>query len=145
MTSVLPAPSATSRTGSTTAEADVRAMLRLWTTAEYRGLVDVVEEMLTDDFLGVDRAGQVLDKPAWVARRRDGRLFHTTFTVDHVDLRLHGDSAIAIGDHECAGHDQGETFGRRCRITAVGVRDGRLWKLASVHISEAPDQSGSSG
>lgn len=117
----------------------MRAMLRLWTTAEYRGLVDVVEELLTDDFLGVDRAGEVLDRQDWLARRRDGRLFHTTFTLNAVDVRVHDDAAIAVGDHECAGHDQGETFGRHCRITAVGVRDGKLWKLASVHISEVPD------
>jgi len=120
-------------------ESDARAMLRLWTMAEYRGLTDVVEELLTDDFLGVDRAGHVLDKEAWLARHRDGRLFHTTFTVDPVELRMHGDIVIAVGDHDCAGHDHGETFGRHCRITAVGVRDGMHWKLAAVHISAQPD------
>jgi ketosteroid isomerase-like protein len=120
---------------SAAAESDVRAMLRLWTTAEYRGLADVVDEMLTDDFLGVDRMGHVLDKAGWLTRHRDGKLFYTTFTVEPVEIRVHGDTAIAVGDHGCAGHDHGETFGRRCRITAVGVRDGQIWKLATVHIS----------
>jgi uncharacterized protein (TIGR02246 family) len=115
---------------------DVTAMLRLWTTAEYRGNTDVLAELLADDFTGVNAHGRMLGKRQWLARHQDGHLFHTTFTLNDTSIRVYGDTAVIVAGHNCAGHDQGQTFGHRCRLTGVAVRDAGQWRLKAVHLSK---------
>ncbi len=108
-----------------------------WVEAETRGDTTTLDEIATADFRLVGPFGFVLDKPQWLDRYRSGDFATGSLVWDDVEIREHGDTAIAIGQHTQQATYQGRPADGRFRTTHVYVRAAGRWMLASLHLSQA--------
>ena len=123
----------------TTTETDVRAALSRWAEAEQAGDPASIGPLLTDDFVGIGPLGFALPKPAWVGRHASGDLHYDRFTVDDVEVRDHGDTALVTATHNARGSFSGTPLPEALRASLALVRspgDGEDgWRLAGLHLS----------
>lgn len=106
-----------------------------WAAAEQRGDVAFLEQMLTDDFIGVGPRGFLLTKEQWLARYRSGDLRHDSFVLDEVAMRLYGEMTVVTGRQTQRTQYQGHDASGQFRVTMVFVRQAGRWLLAGMHLS----------
>jgi ketosteroid isomerase-like protein len=114
---------------------EIREIGRRWVEAEEQGDTTVLGELAVDGFRLVGPLGFVLDKEQWLGRYRSGALITEQLSWEDVEVRGHGDTAIAIGVHAQVASHQGNPANGRFRATHVFVRDGGSWRLAGMHLS----------
>jgi ketosteroid isomerase-like protein len=115
-------------------EKEIVELGQRWAEAEVRGDVAALDALATDDFRLVGPAGFILDKQQWLERYRAGALVTRSLRWEDVDVRVHGDTAIAIGRDTQEAEFQGNAVNGEFRATQVAVREAGRWRLASVHI-----------
>jgi ketosteroid isomerase-like protein len=114
-----------------------------WAEAERAGDVTTLDEMLTDDFVGVGPLGFMLSKRQWLERYRSGDLVHQKFLWEENRIRVYGTTAIMVGIQTQETTYQGRpTDNGRFRSTIVAVDDGTRWRFASIHISNLDEWAG---
>jgi ketosteroid isomerase-like protein len=120
-------------------DTDVRTVLSRWAEAEQAGDPATIAPLLTDDFVGIGPLGFALPKPAWVGRHASGDLHYDRFTVDDVEVRDHGDTALVTATHNAQGNFSGTPLPEALRASLALVRspgDGEGgWQLAGLHLS----------
>ncbi len=79
--------------------------------------------------------GFILPKAAWLARHRHGDLAYQEFSLDEVQTRLLGGTAVVIARHTARGSYQGHPIPEAVRATLTLVSDAGQWKLAAIHMS----------
>ena len=122
---------------STKTDTDVRTVLSRWAEAEQAGDPATIGPLLTDDFVGIGPLGFALPKPAWVGRHASGDLHYDRFTVDDVEVRDHGDTALVTATHNAQGNFSGTPLPEALRASLALVRSGEGdgWQLAGLHLS----------
>ena len=120
-------------------DSDIRAALSRWAEAEQAGDPATIGPLLTDDFVGIGPLGFALPKPAWVGRHASGELHYERFSVDDVEVRDHGDTALVTATHTARGDFSGTPLPEALRASLALVRepgdvDG-AWRLAGLHLS----------
>jgi hypothetical protein len=126
-----------------TMQQQVRDLVGRWAAAEVAADTAVLDSLASADFRLVGPAGFVLDRQQWLDRYRGGDLVTTSLSIDDLDTRACGPSAITIGVFTQQAAYQGRPASGRFRVTAVAVRDddtgGRPgegpWRLAGVQLS----------
>src|SRR5262245_13859469 len=107
----------------------IDAFLSDWTDAECRGDIAALDDLLTDDFLGVGPLGFTLSKQAWLARHEPGNLTYETFSLDELETRVHGDAALVTTRQRARGDFQGRPTPEAVRATLAVVNDAGAWRL----------------
>ncbi|WP_329073842.1 nuclear transport factor 2 family protein [Streptomyces niveus] len=115
---------------------------RRWEKAELGGDVHTLDRLLADDFRGVGPRGFVLDKEQWLERYASGDLIHDAFDWTEVEVRRHGESAVAIGVQSQQSIVDGRDADGRFRATQFLVKDeaGGGWRLVGIHLSALAEQ-----
>ncbi|MFD9871897.1 nuclear transport factor 2 family protein [Streptomyces niveus] len=120
---------------------------RRWAKAELHGDIDMLDRLLADDFRGVGPRGFILDKARWLERYASGDLIHDSFDWKEVEVRRHGDAAVAIGVQCQQSIVDGRDADGRFRATQFlakggdGAEDGSGsgagdgWRLVGIHLS----------
>lgn len=110
---------------------------RQWAKAELQGDVAALGSQLAADFVCVGPLGFVLNKAQYLASRQSGNLKQQAFAWEDVQVRIYGDTAVAIGTQTQTATFQGRDASGRFRVTQVLVRAaGRDdWAIASLHLS----------
>jgi ketosteroid isomerase-like protein len=119
----------------TTTEHQIHELDRRWVEAEQRGDTAALEALSTDDFTLVGPAGFVLHKQQWLDRYRSGAFVTQALRWDDVEVRDHGDAAVAIGVHTQEAAYQGNPVNGTFRSTHLAVRHDGGWRLAGLHLS----------
>jgi ketosteroid isomerase-like protein len=127
--------------------AEVDEFGRRWVAAEVAGDVDVLNTLAVKDFILVGPLGFVLDKEQWLDRYRSGDFVTSALDWRDTQVRMFGDSAIVVGVHDQEAAYRGQPSNGRFRATHILVREGKLWRLAGIHLSPitAPPGAGQSG
>src|SRR5882762_5046346 len=113
----------------------ITAFLAGWTKAERDADTSTLDNLLTDDFVGIGPLGFVLTKQNWLQRFAGG-LSYDEFSLDNPQPREYGDAAVVVGDQRQTGTMRGSPLPFEVvRQTAVLVRESGTWRLASVHFS----------
>ncbi|WP_327232739.1 nuclear transport factor 2 family protein [Streptomyces sp. NBC_01317] len=120
--------------GTKDTHADLAEFGRCWARAELRGDVGSLDVLLTDDFRGVGPRGVVLDKPRWLDRYASGCLVHDAFDWEDVEVRVHGDAAVAIGLQRQQSVNDGRDADGYFRLTQFLTQHDGRWKLAALHM-----------
>src|SRR4051812_5830862 len=133
----------TGGTAMTTTTDQIRDLGGRWVDAELAADVDTLDSLATDDFRLVGPYGFVLDKEQWLDRYRSGDFATSGLTWRDVELRVFGDSVIAIGTQAQEAAYKGAPVNGEFRISHVFVRDGDRWAIASIQLSlSAPPAAG---
>lgn len=98
---------------------------------------------MSEDFLQIDSAGGVHDKAAFIALLTSPRLVIAPYTVDGLQIRIHGTAALVTGRTRMHGSWDGKPFESDYRYTDVYVREGDAWRVANVQITEVARSDGS--
>lgn len=114
-----------------------------WTAAERRGDATALDELLTDDFVGVGPLGFTLPKPAWLARYDSGTLSYDAFELEEIQTRTHGDCAVVTARQNQRGTAHGEPVLEAARVTLSLTDDDGRWRLAGAHLSFIAGTTGS--
>ena len=108
---------------------------RRWADAELHADVPALDTLLTDDFVGIGPFGFVLTRQQWLDRYRSGDLRKEEFAWQDVNVREHGDAAIAVGIQAQRAYHRGNEVAGRFRATHIAVRRDGRWQLAGVQLS----------
>ena len=117
----------------------IDTFINQWTDAERMGDVEVLDRLLTEDFVGVGPLGFTLPKYAWLYRHQQGDLTYDTFALEELDTRVHGDVAVLTARQVARGAYQGRPTPDALRATLTLVHDedddDGGWQMAGIHMS----------
>jgi ketosteroid isomerase-like protein len=120
----------------------ITTFLAQWTNAERDGDADTLATLLTDDFCGVGPLGFILPRPAWLDRYRQG-LTYTQFSLEEVQIRLHGDVGVVTARIAARGTFGGQPLPEALRATLVVASGADEERLVSIHMSFIAGTEGS--
>ena len=101
---------------------DVYDLLDTWAGAERTGDASTLDDLLTDDFVGIGPVGFVLDKPAWLTRFDHG-LQYEDLQLDEVSVRRHGDAALVFAHQHAVVSHAGNPTPPDTRVSFTMVPD----------------------
>lgn len=113
---------------------DLEDVLTTWADAEQHGDVQVLDRLLTDEFVGIGPVGFTLPKPVWLARF-EGGLRYDEVEVDEVMTRQYGDAAFVVGHQHAKGSFQGQPTPPDVRVGFTMVRHQGDWRIAAIQYS----------
>jgi len=94
-----------------------------------------VEQLLADDWTVTDATGQVLTKRQVID---DPDRVIASMTIDDVEVRDLGDTAVVTGHTSAAGSYAGTPISVELRFTDVFVRGAGRWQAVASHASLVP-------
>src|SRR6185436_8072988 len=116
-------------------EQTIAILQRAWVSALEHGDIAAIEALMAPEFINTAADGKVMPRAEELAPVRDGTVKFTRATVEQLDVRVFGTTAIAIGIAEFEGSFGDRPFAGRERFTDVWLqRDGR-WQVVASHNS----------
>lgn len=110
-----------------------------WAAAELHGDTTVLGRFLAEDFVAVGPRGFVLTKEQWLSRHEAGNLKYESFGLDEIQVRPHGDAAVAVCRQTAEGvyEDENSRYDihEQFRATLVFVKQQESWHLAGLQLS----------
>jgi ketosteroid isomerase-like protein len=116
-------------------------VLTSWVDAELRGDAQALDVLLTDDFGGIGPVGFLLPKAPWVDRFEHG-LHYAALSLDEVNARTYGETALVVVHQHADGDHQGNPTPADLRLSITLVREGPAWRTAGIHHSFMADTAG---
>jgi ketosteroid isomerase-like protein len=113
---------------------DIQEVLDTWTASERNGDAAALDDLLTDDFVGIGPVGFVLDKPMWLGRFEYG-LRYDELALDEVDVHRHGDAAIVVAHQHAVGFSGETPTPPDTRVSFTLVSDGPDLRIAGMQYS----------
>jgi ketosteroid isomerase-like protein len=113
---------------------DIDLLLTAWSNAERTGDTSTLDELLTDDFIGIGPVGFVVDKPTWL-RRFDMGLRYDHLELDEVSIRRHGDTALVIAHQLADGRHADMPTPPNTRVSFTVVEDDGRPRIAALQYS----------
>ena len=121
--------------------ATIRSLEKKWQRAIQRGDVDVIEELLADDFVGTSSNGRTASKSTMLATLRRDKNVYKTARVSGMSVR-NPSPAVAVVTGiatETGVTPDGKNFRASRRFTDTWVERGGRWRCVASHTTQAPD------
>ncbi len=106
-----------------------------WIDAEKSGDIQFLEDILTDDFIGIGPLGFMLKKSEWMERHKSGDLKYESLDLKETNVRVYNDAAILVGRQEQKAAYKGNSINAQFRISLVFVKNSGRWKIAGLQLS----------
>ncbi len=116
-------------------EDKLRALAHDWAAAEVRGDTALLQNTLTDDFVGVGPLGFMLSKEDWLQRHDSGDMKYDALDLDDMRVRVYGDAAVMVCRQTQRAKYRGQDAPGQFRETLIWVRQQGRWLLAGLHLS----------
>lgn len=113
---------------------DIDHLLMTWTDAERTGDATTLDDVLTDDFVGIGPVGFVLDKPAWLMRFDQG-LLYKELALDEVSIRRYGQAALVVAHQHAVGSHAETPTPPDTRVSFTVVSDDGRPRIAGMQHS----------
>ena len=109
-----------------------------WTNAYVKKDIKKLESLMADDFVTTDPSGTTYlnGKEQNIGPVKSGELVYESFNLEKVDVRVHGDTAIAVGRFSMKGKSKGEPFSGRYAYTEAWAKRAGKWQAVAEHITE---------
>ena len=109
---------------------------RAWIDAFVGSDTQTLERILADDFIFTDPAGNILTKAEWIEDMTNGSLNFESIQIDHLKVRLFGDSAAVANGRTTvkAQSKEGGFNGKFCYTVMYLKRDGS-WQPVAEHAT----------
>ena len=110
---------------------EITAVEQAWTAAHRNLDLDMIENILSDQYRQVQSGGKVIGKEEFLDSYRSGSRKWEIAESDQYEIRLLGDIALLIGRWRGKGENNGQAFDYSARYLAVYHLEGGGWKLVS--------------
>jgi ketosteroid isomerase-like protein len=111
------------------------ALEQKWNEAYKRGDIEVMNSLLTDDFIITVEDGATYSKTGYIAHLRDSAEHVAVAEISDVKVRLHGNTAIVTGAYHEEGTTKGKPYQYNDRFTDIWVKGKGKWQLMASHYS----------
>jgi ketosteroid isomerase-like protein len=122
----------------------VEKLEEVWRTAQLNADVDAMDNLLSDDYVGITMTGQVVTKSQQLDRMRNRSLVLTKIELSEVKVRIIGTTAIVNSLADVDGTNDGEPMHGTYRYTRVYSRlPTGIWKITNFEATRVgePPQS----
>jgi ketosteroid isomerase-like protein len=106
-------------------------LIKAWVSHER----ETIDELLADDWAVTDPAGRHLTKTEVLAELDSGERKLESGTIDDVNVRLYGDTAVVTGRTLPTGSYQGTSVSVKLRFTDVFVKQNGNWRAVASHAT----------
>ena len=104
--------------------------------AVVKGDVTTLDKYTADDYVFIDRFGNVSDKAATLNRIKSGDIKITSNDLSDLKVRVYGNTAVVTGKSEAKGTIGGRDTGGPVLFTRVYVKKNGRWQ--SVQFQQTP-------
>ena len=119
--------------------AELERQADAWDGAIVRKDSAAIAANMSDDFRQIRRDGSVVDRETFLRDITSPDLVIDPYTVEDLDVRVYGDTALLCGRTKMTGRYAGEPFTSHYRYIDVYVRRDGRWKVCSVQITSIPE------
>lgn len=109
-----------------------------WDRAMVTNDVRAIGAFMADDWVIVGTDGSVASKERFLALVASGDLGHDVMETHDMDVRVYGDTAVAVSRGVSGGQYRGERFLLMERASCVFVRHAGQWRCVLTHLSPLP-------
>ena len=100
-----------------------------------------LEVLMHPDYTRIQPDGAVWDKARTLASYEGGKRHWSEVSIDQLDVRLYGQTAVVTGRWQARGINTGEAFDYAARYTSVWVLEGGQWRMVSDQSTDIIDVS----
>jgi ketosteroid isomerase-like protein len=114
----------------------VEKLENVWRAAQLSGDVTAMEQLLSDDYVGITISGQVVTKTQQLDRMRNRTMSLTRMEMSDVKVKLIGSTAIVTSLAEVDGINDAQPIHGTFRSTRVYSRTlGGIWKMTNFEAT----------
>jgi ketosteroid isomerase-like protein len=125
------------------AKRQVEALEEKWRAAQLAGDISAMDNLLSDDYIGISMTGQVHTKAQQLDRARAHKFTLTRLDLGDMQVKLVGSIAIVTSRAEVQGINDGTPVEGTYRYTRVYQRlPGGDWKITSFEATRVPAPHG---
>lgn len=106
-----------------------------WDKAIVRKDRAAIAANMSDDFRQIDGDGDIVGKADFVKELVSDDLTIRPYTVEDLDIRIYGDTALISGRTRMTGAYKGKPFLSHYRYIDIYVRKDGRWRIVSVQIT----------
>jgi ketosteroid isomerase-like protein len=119
--------------------AHIEQLEQQWRDSELNADVAAMDQLLSDDFLGITANGEVNTKQQFLDRMRDRTLTLSTLDMSEQKIKLVGQVAIVTSLAQVNGTSDGQPLTGRFRYTRVYQRlPGDTWRVTNFEATRIP-------
>jgi ketosteroid isomerase-like protein len=108
----------------------------VWRTAQLSGDVSGMDQLLSDDYVGITMSGQVVTKMQQLDRMKNRSLVLSKMELSDVKVKLIGSTAIVTSLAEVDGSNDGQPIHGTFRSTLVYSRSlSGMWKITNFEAT----------
>lgn len=117
------------------AVAEVTHIEALWAHAHETLDLDLIEQILADDYTIVQTDGRVVDREETLASYRSGQRYWEFARSEVLSVRVYGETAVVLGRWRAKGRNGSEMFDYSAVYTSVHVRRNDHWQIVADHAT----------
>jgi len=118
------------------AAAQVRRLEEKWTAAYKERDIDILSNLLTEDFVITVEDGNTYSKAGYITHSADPTVKVEVAELSDLRVRVRGGTiAVVTGAYHELGRSNGKPYEYRDRLTDVWVRAGNSWRVLCSHYS----------
>lgn len=118
---------------------EIEALEQQWRQAILTNNVAEMNNLLSDDYIGITSNGTVEDKAQALAQRRASTVTITRLDLSDIHIRVYEDTAVVTSVADVAGSNGDSDIGGKYRYTRVYARRRGEWKIVSFEASRVHD------
>lgn len=118
---------------------EIEALEQQWRQAILTNNVAEMNNLLSDDYIGITSNGTVEDKAQALAQRRASTVTITRLDLSDIHIRVYEDTAVVTSVADVAGGNGDSDIGGKYRYTRVYARRRGEWKIVSFEASRVHD------
>jgi ketosteroid isomerase-like protein len=116
-------------------EQAVRQVLDEFSDAIWRNDTDALDRIWSDDYTVVLPTGSIIDKARRLEFVRSGGTKFDSVSRDEENIRLYGNTAVAISRTTAKGQVAGQDVNNQFRVTTVLVKKDELWQMVTQQLN----------
>lgn len=125
--------------------AEIEQLEQQWRQAQLTENIAEMDHLLSDDFLGILAAGQVVTKSQELDRMRTRQLEITRLDISDTKVKISGRLAVVTSLARLEGVADGKRLNGYFRYTQVYQRAGTGWKMTNFEATHVRGTGGAKG
>jgi len=107
-------------------------------TAYLRSDADAIARGVMEDYTLTNSMGKITTRSDDIDEAKKNNPKYEMFENHDMKVRVHGDTAVVIGQTHTKGISSGKPFDSEFQFTDTFIRDGGRWRLLAGHVSKLP-------